>query len=149
MSLKKELFHITERNPFSKLLGMELLETGEGYAKGRAPLKTEYTNVYGGMHGGCSYALADTLAGIAAATYGNYTTTVNGSLNYLLPIKDTEYVYCEAKAVRQGGKVGVYEVLLTNDNGELLCTGTFTYYRLKEKIQGFQEEKEKETPSKR
>lgn len=61
MCLKKELFHITETNPFSKLLEMELLEVGEGYAKGRAPLKTEYTNIYGGMHGGCSYALADTL----------------------------------------------------------------------------------------
>jgi len=137
MDLKKELFHITETNPFSKLLEMELLEIEEGYAKGRMPFKTEYTNIYGGMHGGCSYALADTLAGVAAATYGNYTTTINGSLNYLLPIKDTEYVYCEAKAVRQGGRVGVYDVTISDDAGEILCTGTFTYYRLKEKIKEF------------
>lgn len=134
MDLKKELFRITETNPFSKLLGMELLDIREGYVKGRAPLKKEYTNIYGGMHGGCSYALADTLAGVAAATYGNYTTTINGSMNYLLPVKDTEYVYCEAKVVRQGSSIGVYETTITNDAGDILCTGTFTYYRLKEKI---------------
>lgn len=136
MKLGKELFQITETNPFSKLLEMEILEAEEGYAKGRIPFKREFTNVYGGMHGGCSYALADTLAGVAAATYGNYTTTVNGALNYLLPIKDTAYVYCEARAVRQGSTIGVYEIAISNDAGDILSTGTFTYYRLKEKIGG-------------
>ncbi len=134
MELKNELFQITETNPFSKLLEMELLEIAEGYAKGRVPLKREFTNVYGGMHGGCSYALADTLAGVAAATYGYYNTTVNGTMNYLLPIRDTEYVYCEARAVRQGGSVGVYETVISNDTGDILSTGSFTYYRLKERI---------------
>lgn len=134
MKLEKELFQVTKTNPFSKLLEMELLEIAEGYAKGRAPLKREFTNIYGGMHGGCSYALADTLAGVAAATYGAYNTTVNGMMNYLLPIRDTEYVYCEAKAVRQGKAVGVYETVITNDDGDVLSTGTFTYYRLKETI---------------
>lgn len=125
---------IIERNGFAKHIGMELLEVEEGYAKGRIRLEERHMNIYQGMHGGCSYALADTLAGIAASTYGRYVTTVGGSMNYLLPMKDTEYVYCEARVVRQGGKVGVYETKLINDRGELLGTGTFTYYSLKETI---------------
>lgn len=125
---------IIERNGFAKHIGMELLEVEEGYAKGRIRLEERHMNIYQGMHGGCSYALADTLAGIAASTYGRYVTTVGGSMNYLLPMKDTEYVYCEARVVRQGGKVGVYETKLVNDRGELLGTATFTYYSLKEII---------------
>lgn len=133
--MKKELlFKLAEMNPFAKYIGIELLEIEEGYAKGRIKLEQKDTNIYGGMHGGCSYALADTLAGIAAATYGSYVTTISGNMNYLLPIKDTTYVNCEAKAVRQGGKVGVYEVTVTDDAGTPLSTGSFTYYKLNQEI---------------
>ena len=83
---------------------------------------------------GCSYALADTLAGIAASTYGNYVTTIDGKINYLLPMKDTEHVYCEADVVRQGGRIGLYEVRLTADDGKLLATAEFTYYRTSSRI---------------
>lgn len=131
---KEQMEAILERNGFAKHIGMELLEVEEGYAKGRIRLEAQHKNIYQGMHGGCSYALADTLAGIAASTYGRYVTTVGGSMNYLLPMKDTEYVYCEARVVRQGGRVGIYEAALTNDCGELLGTASFTYYSLKETI---------------
>lgn len=127
---KQRLYELIEQNSFAAHIGIELLDVGEGYAKGRIYLKETYTNIYGGMHGGCTYSLADTLAGIAAASYGKYVTTIDGSMNYLLPVKDTEFVYCEAKAVRQGGTIGVYETAITNDTGDVLCTGSFTYYRL-------------------
>ena len=60
---------------------------------------------------------------------------MGGRKNYLLPVADTEYVYCEAKAVRQGNTVGVYDVVITNDTGDVLCNGSFTYYRLKKEIE--------------
>lgn len=131
----KKVQAIIERNPFSRLLELELLEVSEGYARGRIPAKKEFGNIYGGMHGGCIYALADTVAGIAAATYGNYVTTIDGKMNYLLPVKDTAYVYCTANVVRQGGTVGVYQTQITDDAGTLLDTADFTYYRLQERIE--------------
>lgn len=132
---KEKVQAIINKNPFSQLLGLELLELSEGYAKGRIPMKKEFGNIYGGMHGGCAYALADTVAGIAAATYGNYVTTIDGKMNYLLPVKDTAYVYCEAKVVRQGGTIGVYQAEITNDSGKLLDTADFTYYRMNAEIE--------------
>lgn len=131
---KEKVQAIIERNPFAQLLGLELLELSEGYAKGRIPMKKEFGNLYGGMHGGCVYALADTVAGIAAATYGNYVTTIDGKMNYLLPVKDTAYVYCEAKVVRQGGTIGVYQAQITDDVGKLLDMADFTYYRMNAEI---------------
>ena len=79
----QKLNRLLEKNPFAQLLGMELLEVREGYAYGRMRMDEHFTNIYGGMHGGCSYALADTLAGVAASTYGNYVTTIDGKMNYL------------------------------------------------------------------
>ena len=120
---------LTEQNPFAQLLGIQILELREGYAYGRMRLDEHFTNIYGGMHGGCTYALADTLAGIAASTYGNYVTTIDGKMNYLDVIKDTEYVYCEVKVQRQGGRIGVYTAEIMDDNRKILVTADFTYYR--------------------
>lgn len=131
---KKDAEEILKHNGFVKMIGMELLDVQEGFASGRIRLEEKHTNVYAGMHGGCTYALADTLAGIAASTYGNFVTTIDGKMNYLFPIKDTEYVYCEAKAVRQGGRIGLYETKIMDDKKQVLATAEFTYYRTSKKI---------------
>ena len=125
----QKLNQLFEKNLFAQLLGMELLEVREGYAYGRMRMDEHFTNIYGGMHGGCSYALADTLAGVAASTYGNYVTTIDGKMNYLEAVKDTGYVYGEAEVQRQGGRIGVYTVKLMDENQRVLVTADFTYYR--------------------
>lgn len=112
----QKLNQLLEKNPFAQLLGMELLEVREGYAYGRMRMDENFTNIYGGMHGGCAYALADTLAGLAASTYGNYVTTIDGKMNYLEAVKNTGYVYGEAEVQRQGGRIGVYTVKLMDEN---------------------------------
>ncbi|MBR6223711.1 MAG: PaaI family thioesterase [Lachnospiraceae bacterium] len=129
---KDELQKIINDNPFSEYIGMELVESSLGKAYGRVRFEVKHKNFYGGMHGGCSFALADTIAGVAALTYGNYVTTVSSSMNYLREIKDTEYVNCYAEVVRHGKRISVFDVKLTDDAGELLMTGTMTYYAVGE-----------------
>lgn len=126
--------HIIEKNPFAQLLGMELLEVQEGYAYGRMRMDEHFFNIYGGMHGGCIYALADTFAGIAASTYGNYVTTIDGKMNYLEPVNDVSYVYCEVHVQRQGGKIGVYTATITDGADHLFASADFTYYRMSKSI---------------
>ena len=108
-------------------------EEMNGYALGRISFEKQYENIYGGMHGGCAYSLADTLAGIAASTYGELVTTLDASMNYLLPVENTEYVYCRAKVLRHGRKVSVIRVEIYNDTETILIDGSFTYYNLGKK----------------
>ena len=112
---------------------MELLEVTEGYALGRIRLAKQYENIYGGMHGGCAYSLADTLSGIAASTYREYVTTLDASMNYLLPVEHTEYVYCKARVLRHGRKITVVRVELLNDEQTLLIDGSFTFYSIRKR----------------
>lgn len=121
---------IVARNPFAALIGMELLEAADGYARARVCLKPQLMNVYGGMHGGCAFTLADTLAGIAAATYGDHVTTLDASVNYMRPVAGTQYLYGEAEVQRNGTRISVVCTKLTDDDGRLLVQGTFTYYHL-------------------
>lgn len=129
----EEMNDIIERNPFAKYIGMELLEIKEGFALGRINFEKQHENIYGGMHGGCAYSLADTIAGIAASTYGEYVTTLDASINYLLPVENTEYVYCRAKVLRHGKKISVIRVEIMNDAKTILIDGSFTFYNLGKK----------------
>ncbi len=128
MESVENVLGIVEKNPFCEYIGMEVLEVSEGYAKGRIHLEDKHKNNYGSMHGGCSYALADTIGGIAAITYGKNVTTVNAAMNYLLPVRDTEYVYCEARVMRHGRKLSVFHVTILDDKKKLLMDGNLTYY---------------------
>lgn len=129
----EEMNEIVQKNPFAKYIGMELLEIEEGFALGRISFEKQYENIYGGMHGGCAYSLADTLAGIAASTYGECVTTLDASMNYLLPVENTEYVYCKAQVLRHGRKISVVRVEITNDEKTILIDGSFTFYNLGKK----------------
>lgn len=126
-----ELQDILMRNPFAVSIGMELLEASQGYARARIRLQQHLLNIYGGMHGGCAFSLADTLAGMAASTYGDHVTTLNASFNYMRPVVETQYLYCEARVLRNGAKISVVRTELTDDDGKLLIDGSFTYYNLR------------------
>ena len=128
--LQEEMSAIVDRNPFAKHIGMKLTEVRLGYAKGTVPMKKEHQNVYGGMHGGCVFSMADTIAGFAAATYGHMVTTIDTNFNYLEAIRDTTEVVCEAKVVRHGGRITVLTVEVFDDKGTLVCNGGFTYYNI-------------------
>ena len=129
----EDMKEFVRKNPFAQHIGMELLEVTEGYALGRIRLAKQYENIYGGMHGGCAYSLADTLSGIAASTYREYVTMLDASMNYLLPVEHTEYVYCKARVLRHGRKITVVRVELLNDEQTLLIDGSFTFYSIRKR----------------
>lgn len=126
-----EMNQVMEKNPFAKYLDMKLIMVERGLAVGTIPMREEYSNIYGGMHGGCIFALADMIAGIAAASYGRMVTTLNTDFHYLEAIEDTKEVLCEAKALRHGGRTTVMDVKVYDDKRKQVCAGTFTYYNLK------------------
>lgn len=126
----EEADKIVSQNGFAAYIGMKVTKVETGYAEGRICMKDHHTNPYGGMHGGCVYALADTVAGIAAATAGRAVTTLNGGMNYLRPVKDTEYVICKARAARLGKTIAVIDVVIENDSGDILSSGSFNFYQI-------------------
>lgn len=127
---KELLFKLYKDNPFNKHMNAELLEVEEGFAKGRIPMEKHHENLYQGMHGGCMYALADSISGIAAATCGHFVTTLNGNMNYLRPATKTSFVLCEATVLRSGRTISVVDYKLIGDDETVFATGTFNYYIL-------------------
>lgn len=85
-----------ERDPFRNLLGAEVLEIREGYAKLRAMVREEFLNFHGIAHGGFIMALFDCAFAISANT-DTKRVAINMNVNFLSPanLGDTIYVECE------------------------------------------------------
>lgn len=132
--VKQELKKLVTHNIYAEELGIELLTLRQGYARGRMPYRLESANPYGSLHGGVLYSLADIICGLAACTYGQYSSTIEGSMHYVRPALNTRYVICEARELRQGRQVSVYYAELTNDEGLLLDTAEFSFYMLDQEV---------------
>ncbi len=122
-----------DKNPFAVPIGIELLEVRRGYVLARVKNKRELENIYGDVHGGCLYTIADNMAGIAAGTCGYHVTTVNGSIQYLKAGRNTEYIICEAKVIKPGKTIDAVHVEIKDDNGQLLNTAEFTFFNLQKR----------------
>lgn len=119
-----------KREEFSSLVGIELVDISIGYCKAKLPLRPELMNSYGIIHGGCTYTLADTVSGVAALSHGKQVVTLSGSINYLNPASNTDALYAEAKEIKYGSKVAVYDVTITNAEGNLIANGSFSLFIL-------------------
>lgn len=122
-------------SPFAQRLGIVVDEISLGYARVHMDVKDEDTNPLGLAHGGCYFSLADTASGSAMASYGYYAVTLNASYSYLRSAKVGSRMIAEARETKAGRTISVYDVQVKDQDGTLLGTGTFTFYRLDRKIE--------------
>lgn len=128
--VQQTLRALVQENSYMQELNIEVLEIERGFVKGKLKVTDKVLNPYGSVHGGCLFSLADITAGLAACTYGVYSSTIDGNMEYILPAVDTEYIICEAKEIRQGMHVSQYEAFLYDDKGQLVDKATFSFYMM-------------------
>ena len=114
---------------FIKEMGITLTELSEGYAKGRIILEKKHMNPMGTVHGGLIFALADTIGGRAAMTYGSQVVTLNSSVSFLNAAADTEYIEAEANVVR-AGRTSVFDVMIRTKEGVDVAKVLITFCRI-------------------
>ena len=126
----EEFDRIMREDPgFIKEMGITLTELSEGYAKGRIILEKKHMNPMGTVHGGLIFALADTIGGRAAMTYGSQVVTLNSSVSFLNAAANTEYIEAEANVVR-AGRTSVFDVMIRTKEGVDVAKAVMTFYRI-------------------
>ena len=121
-------------NPYAARLGIRVEEIREGYARVEKDITPEDLNPVGVPHGGVYFSMADTAAGSAMASHGFFAVTVNASYNFLRSAKLGDRLTAEAREVKSGRTISVFEVRITDGAGTLLGSGSFTFYRLDREI---------------
>lgn len=118
-------------NKYNSFIGFEILELSSTYSKARIKCDERLHNTYGSIHGGALLSFVDAMAGATASMSGYYATTVSANLNFLLPAVNTEYIYCECMKLKTGKHILVFDIRVTDDEGNLLDSGEFSFFASK------------------
>ena len=122
------------RSRFAQKMGIWVEEIREGYAKAVKTISEDDTNPVGRAHGAVLFALAAIACGSAAVSHGYKCVTLNATYNFLRGGMAGDTVTAEAREIKYGNTVSVYDVTLTDQNGTLVGTATMTFYCLKEPL---------------
>ena len=109
-------------------LGMEMLEVGDDFIKGRVPVDMRTRQPYGLLHGGVSVVLAETLGSCGAASAaadGHRCVGLDINANHLRGVT-SGWVTGIARPVHIGRTTQVWQIDLTNAAGELTCVSRIT-----------------------
>jgi len=109
-------------------LGIEFLEVGDDFIRGRVPVDERTRQPYGLLHGGVSVVLAETLGSVAAghvAAEGHMVVGLDINANHLKSAR-SGWVTGIARPVHIGRSTQVWHIDMHNDDGELTCVSRLT-----------------------
>ena len=99
---------------FRELLGIEIVEVREGYAKMLAKIEKQHLNFANSTHGGMIFSLADCAFAEACNSGDQKAVAVQVSINYLKPASEGETLVAEASKVFEGKTFALYNVTVCN-----------------------------------
>jgi acyl-CoA thioesterase len=105
---------MTRNDPFRKLLGIEVVEVREGYAKMTIKTNIQHLNFANSVHGGVIFSLADCAFAEACNSANQTAVAVQVSINYLKPSLEGDILVAEATRVSEGKTFGLYNVTVSN-----------------------------------
>jgi uncharacterized protein (TIGR00369 family) len=114
---------ILASQPFSILLGAELLAFCEGSVELKVPLRADLKQQHGFVHGGViSYAADNALTYAGGSVLGPSVVTSEFKINYVRPAMG-DYIVARATVVHTGKSQAVCrcDVYVSNSDGENLC----------------------------
>jgi len=110
-------------------LGIEFIELGPDYLKGRMPVDERTRQPYGILHGGASVALAETLGSTGAVLTldqdKQYAVGQEINANHVRPIA-SGYVFGTARPLHIGKRSHVWDIRIVDEKERLVCVSRLT-----------------------
>ncbi len=110
-------------------IGIEFTEIGEDFIMAKMPVDHRTVQPMRLLHGGASVTLAETLGSVASAIsvdpekYNCVGLEINA--NHIKSMT-SGYVYGKASPIHLGRKTHVWDIRITNKEGELVCISRLT-----------------------
>jgi len=104
-----------------KMLGANIIEAHDDYAKCEFEIKREHQNAIEIVMGGAIFTLADFTFAVATNQHEDYyTVSTTANISYLKPGKG-KYLYAETIKIRDGKTICFYDVNVYNDLNQLIA----------------------------
>jgi len=107
-----------EHDAASRGLGIAIEVIAPGYARATMTVRPEMLNGFGLCHGGIITTLADTAFAFACNSYNELTLASGISIEILNPGHVDDRLVAEAREVVLNGRLGLYDIVVTNQHGK-------------------------------
>lgn len=114
-------------------LGMEVTEVGPGCASVGMTVRADMLNGFGICQGGLIATLADMAFAYACNSYNELTVAAGFDVDLLGPGREGDRLTATGRVVSQGARMGVYDIEVSNQNGERVAVFRGRSYRMKGK----------------
>lgn len=101
---------------FSQWMGISSVSIGLGHCTLQATITSEMLNGFHIAHGGISYSLADSALAFASNSYGAKCVSIETSISHTRPTQLSDTLTAVATELHRGRKIGIYEVVVRNQN---------------------------------
>lgn len=128
--LFEQLLEINKKTNFHRLIDMNVVELGKGYAVLEMEVQEKHLNPLGIAHGGALFSLMDTAMGMAARTIGKKVVTLEMNINYISPGNVNNKIKATGKVIHAGNKITVAVCEAYSHDGRLVATARETFFNI-------------------
>ena len=119
------------RDAASQAMGITIAGIGPGHAELTMTVRADMLNGHAICHGGFIFTLADSAFAFACNSY-NLTTVASGcTIDFIAPAREGDVLTAAARERSASGRIGVYDIEVSNQRGESIAFFRGKSYRIK------------------
>lgn len=126
--------YMFNQDEFSQWMNIRMIEVKENYCLIEMPIKKEMLNGLKTVHGGVTFAFADSALAFSSNNSGDAAVALNCIINFTKAGKEGDVFRAESVLVNDTRKTAVYDIQITNQNNELIAKFVGTVYKIGKKV---------------
>ena len=135
-NIPKSVFDkMMETDYFSQWLDIRLIEISNGKCVLEMTVRKEMLNGFAILHGGVTFALADSCLAFASNSYNKLSVSLSVSMTYAKPAKEGDTIIATATELSLTNKTATYDVVISNKKtSETISLFRGTVYRTSREV---------------
>jgi len=132
--VERAVRRITSNDRFARLVGTEIQEVRQGYARVSLKIEDKHLNSVDITHGSVVFTLVDMAFALASNSHGQVAVALNMSINFVKATGTGNFLTAEATEDKLTNRTGLYRITVNDETGEVVCVAEGLVYRKKELI---------------
>jgi len=120
---------LASHDSFSTWMGVKIIELSPNYSRISMEVRKDMMNGFGTLHGGITFAFADTAFGYASNWEGTINVALDASITFTHPARIGDILIAEARCLNSTRKTGLYRVDISNNQQQLVAAFQATCYK--------------------
>lgn len=126
--------YMLNQDEFSKWMGIKLIEVREKYCLIEMPIKEEMINGLKTVHGGITFAFADSALAFSSNNTNDASVALNCMISFTKAVRLGDTLIAESILMADTKKTAVYDITITNQHKVMVATFRGTVYKIDRKV---------------